>query len=1716
MKKKYSLVLISFLGFGWSGIGQTEESFRHYADSSQDFIGRNWANVSPSEIINASYSTKHTASLTSRHETKELTKRKLNTQRSDNALYPMTKSGQSLFSNLSTIVDNTNYSTTAPEFNSRPEYINFTDASSSSVGKFIPMKLKIIDGPDADDLATTLTDLRLTVEDLSNTNQLAMIKTAVLTGTGGTVIATATKIGNELAFSGMSGPLVTAADDDATGKIVHLRVSFDETQVIDRTKLVFKITSATADPSGSSFATIDAGGAQTDAGNNNRNRLNVTADRLYFETQPSDAFVGINISPSPVVHLTDLYGHIDLDVTSGTITMTSTGIPNTQPSAIISSGQAIFDNLIHNTVGGPFVLTASYTGWSTISSDFNINNIPNGSYRTTGTGNWQDHSATPAIWERFDGILWQTSNAPGYNTSEKVFIRSGHVITSNGSFGNTIALTVLGNGTFNVNHPGTFGDLTINSGGNVNINANLSIHPTGSLVVEDRGNLTVNYRYGNPTTSLWAGTENFHPDSNLILKNWDESDILLQDNTTINTNTYRLYSAAFGNIICDFGENLDSNDAIEFLASGININLAHGDLIFRSNTAANSDMQISTTGTVTSGIGGDFIVAGTYPESQKINFKTSDDLNFTIKGNLTLEAATTAIAAGATVNSSITIEGNLDITQNAELQFNPTVASGASATINLHGHLFVGRNALLQNTNSNNHGIFNFSGIGDGLTPETIQTIDVASTNSNENRYIAFHIKNNAFVKLINGDFELGRNSSLVVQTGGVLDFGFNGTTALDVTISGSQSGTTFISQQGSTLKITSPNGITTTTNLGNVKTVPSNRSFSQTATFHYIGMENQATGNAILTGSTGKIVYVNLIDNSKTLTLTRNIGISEGTALDADGGKLEINQGTVIGSNFGDFYGSGRLVMTDGEYRISTITAAPMSSYLPQLGSLPGNSSLGGYGNYVITGGAIHLNGNNAIQILSGVPTYYNLSFSGTNDLRNSSLPYNYKGISKAVNVRNTIAISENAIVDVENKTFGGEFTNLVMQDNAWYVTAGSGIKPDAYLGNYVFGPHTTIEFNNNSGFESIRLINPIPLYANIVVSGSHVGTTATGSGPGQNSFIQFQAGGSLKVTETGTFKHANINGFSGLPNSSISNINNPSITLFNGSTVEYHGSTQTISPFAPGYKNLTLSGTGTKSLGHPTDVMIDERLNVNASSLLIKTDEVINVKEGVHVDPSAQFNIENSGSLIQIDDTKMNTGKISMIRKASIRNRDYVYWSSPITGYNVSNITATNHIYKWEATATNANNTQGNWIQATNEIMEIGKGYIVRAPNGYPDPTTPGELNFTTTFYSDDSGLGVANNGEIKITVSRGSNAISDHNTDDNWNFLGNPYPSAISILDFLSENTAVDGYVSLWKHGLPPTSNISPFYQNFALNYHQVDYFYYNSLGNSDGPSDFSGNIAAGQGFMTNMVDGEEPASATVTFKNSMRKAFANNQFFRTPQKLPSLVEKHRIWLDLLSPASPTNRMLVGYITGATIDKDRMFDARLSFESASEGIYSLINNKAYIIQGRPLPFDDTDVIPLGYKVSLPETYVIAIGAVDGLFESNDNVIYLRDKLKEVTHNLTNHPYSFYSDAGTFKDRFEILFKDLALSTEKNTLDAKNLTIIELAHGHVQFSVEQKLGITAVEIMDVLGRTICHLKGQNASETYDLSSLSQAVYIAKVQLSNGQIIVKRAIKRK
>ena len=1611
---------------------------------------------------------------------------------SDENPYTFAISGTGTYSNQSQILDVTNYTTVTPEFNSSPEYINFTDGSSTTTGKFIPMKLKLIDGPDSDALPTILTDLRISVTDLAAANQLAMIKTAILTTFGGTVISTATKVGTELVFSGMSGTNVTAADD--SDRIIHLRVSIDENQVIDQTKLIFQVTAATSSPSGSAFALANAGGAQTDTTiSNNRNRLNVTASKLLYTTQPQTTAVNTTMS-DVILEAVDSNNRRDTNFAS-LASLTSTGTMTGSPlSTNFVSGVATFSSIVHTAAGIGLILSATSSTFSAaISNTFNITEIIyiNGDYRTTGSGIWVNDSASPAIWERFNGAIWVTSNSPLLATTNNVYIRDTHKITTETGFAG-VNLKIMDGGLFLVRCTGSStGSIYIYGGGK--LKSDLALKNIGMFEVEDDGTVEMYYKVSYSST-IWNGIEKFHPKSNLVLVEMDASTPLF-NGLTVTQNTFNGYDAAFGNIIIDV---LATDNATLFNPS-LTANFAHGDLIFRKFPVSKS-IRLSNGGTITTEIGGDFIVESGY--NHKINSCTDGLLNFTIKGNMIIQSGDVRIAAAAFTNSTFNIEGNLTLLNFAILQTLPTNAPSSIATINLNGNLTCQSTASIKSENNSPNDIINFTG-------SLLQTVDVATTNASSNSNIIYNVGFGSNVKLINQDLKLGTNGVFNVLDGGTLDFGFNGGTALNISRALSTSGTKFSSAQGSTLKITSPQGISNTSGtVGNVQTTVA-PTYNGLGTFWYQGKDPQVTGSGLPVSASGKIVYIDLFDNSITLNLTNAVSISNATTLDALGGRLEILKGTVIGSNTKDFLGSGRLKMSDGEYKISTYyTLNPEATYLPQLSN---------YGNYDLSGGTIHLSANNETQIISGVPTYCSLQFSESNTLGS-----NYKGISTATAVANSILISGNAIVDVKINSFGmlPLAPTFTMTDNSRFITAGTGVKPDP-TGTYSLGPNTTIEFKNNtaSTIQRPRLTSPIPVYANIIVTGSNVGNISAGGGP--NSNLSFQPSGSFRVTPTGTYKLFNSYGFSGSINTAIKNTNSPTITLEDGSTIEYAGANQTIThfnqntnPSTLNYTNLTISGSGQKTLGNPQNVFINESLRINAANVFVNTNEVITVRDTVKSNSPGTMQIENNGQLIQINDAAINTGTgLNYKRTAQAKNYDYIYWSSPVENFATLSLPGNNH-YQWNTLLLNSNLTQGNW-EAPSAAMTVGRGYIARASNL---ATTAQDLN--SIF------AGKPNNGVVSIPVYRGTNTGIPYDAepgnpnnawttkdDDNWNLIGNPYPSAIDAEKFLVENELViQGAVHIWTHANLPTSTTDFYYGDFAYNYYASDYTIYNKLGTSI-PNTFNGKIAAGQGFMVNMLDAV-PSGSSVVFKNAMRyqTAFApydNTNFYRTQSPIES-EEKSRIWLDLVNTTTAeVGTILVGYAEEATIGKDHFFDC--SFESRGDhSLYSLIDAESFVIQGRPLPFNIDDIVPLGFSLNRLGDLAISIRNVDGIFAS-DTPIFLEDKQLNIFHDLKDSPYFFNSEIGTFNDRFQLRY-GTTLSAGDFELAQSAIQIIG-REGTVYLKSKENL-IDEVLIYDVLGRLLS--KSAAANTLYleiPLNVLAKQAIIVKAKLVNGTVVSQKII---
>lgn len=556
----------------------------------------------------------------------------------------------------------------------------------------------------------------------------------------------------------------------------------------------------------------------------------------------------------------------------------------------------------------------------------------------------------------------------------------------------------------------------------------------------------------------------------------------------------------------------------------------------------------------------------------------------------------------------------------------------------------------------------------------------------------------------------------------------------------------------------------------------------------------------------------------------------------------------------------------------------------------------------------------------------------------------------------------------------------------------------------------------------------------------------------------------------------------------------------------------------------NLTIETGATLTLTSDTDT------NNFASSLTIQ--------DFIDIQGTGQLIVQNDASLIQVYDSSTpitpsapNTGEITLYRNTNIRNTDYVYWSSPVEGFDVSNVygafTPTNFIYEWTPTVAspftgpppgNVPVIVGDWNAINSGTMSQGKGYIVRGPTNH---TTT--VSVATAVFD-----GVPNNGVITQTLNSGSysgtsftynpygvDLLTVTQFDDNWNLLGNPYPSAIDAQSFLTHpnNTIIEGALHIWTHGSQLGSYTDSFYDDFLLTYNINDYVTYNFSGtNTYADESFSGKIASGQGFFVLALNDNE--SGSVTFNNDMRnRIHSNTDFYRTsnPSENTSTIERHRIWLNLVDSSGLTSNILVGYIEGATQGKDRLYDA-YTRETNTLSIYSIINDERMIIQGRALPFDINDEVPLGIVLPEEGQYTIAIDNVDGLFLNDTQNIYLEDTYLNVIHNLKAAPYNFtVPNAIDYNDRFLLRYTDETLSIAN--FELKGLTIMAPNGDYIKVTSENR-PIQSVMVYDILGRVL--IDDINIGTTEHLiqdQSLSDGTYIVKATLINGLSKIQKII---
>ncbi|MES2574714.1 MAG: choice-of-anchor D domain-containing protein [Bacteroidota bacterium] len=545
---------------------------------------------------------------------------------------------------------------------------------------------------------------------------------------------------------------------------------------------------------------------------------------------------------------------------------------------------------------------------------------------------------------------------------------------------------------------------------------------------------------------------------------------------------------------------------------------------------------------------------------------------------------------------------------------------------------------------------------------------------------------------------------------------------------------------------------------------------------------------------------------------------------------------------------------------------------------------------------------------------------------------------------------------------------------------------------------------------------------------------------------------------------------------------------------------------------------------------------LTINAGfTLTVQNLGFLKIQNDLTINNNAVVEISNQGSLVMVNDsglvTTNGTGKVNVNKTTTPFDKyDYTYWSSPIESPTTNIATTfpdwrTDYAFSYDPTkfedlVTIVNGAQtaarpdgfdddeDDWQQAS--TMNPGKGYIIMGPTSGSYTTTGASVTFA----------GKVNNGVKTTPVSLTPGIPSD----DDWNLIGNPYPSALSADAFInanivgtgSVNRTINGTLYFWTHkaNIGDGVNLGP----DALNFSQDDYAVYTLAGGTgtsgtvagaveDLTNRPSGYIASGQAFFI-----EAEASGNVTFNNSMRSVSnPNTQFFKTKPNKSKNTAKNRLWLNLENNLGMFSQQLVGYFDNATMGYDNGYDGLLNDGGNYINFYSFIDKDTYKIQGRSA-FDENDEVKLGYFSAIAGTFNIIIDTKEGVFNDTQIAVYLEDKALNVIHNLKTEPYAFTTESGTFNDRFVLRYKDKTLGTpDLETFE--NQVLVSSANKQIKINSAVET-IAKVAIYDISGKEIFKKDSVNSNELMisNLVSVQQLVLV-KVTLQNGQTVTEKII---
>ncbi len=467
------------------------------------------------------------------------------------------------------------------------------------------------------------------------------------------------------------------------------------------------------------------------------------------------------------------------------------------------------------------------------------------------------------------------------------------------------------------------------------------------------------------------------------------------------------------------------------------------------------------------------------------------------------------------------------------------------------------------------------------------------------------------------------------------------------------------------------------------------------------------------------------------------------------------------------------------------------------------------------------------------------------------------------------------------------------------------------------------------------------------------------------------------------------------------------------------------------------------------------------------------------------------------------------------------------------------------WLYTFNGADNNYGAWksINQNTPIM-AGEGYTMKGTSG--SVNIGNQQNYVFK--------GKPNNGYFTLQIDAGNSRL-----------IGNPYPSAMDADEFIKDNiketinskagrnmdgNIFNGALYFWDHFGEKNSHYLKDYVGGYATYTLMDgvraYSNDKRIDNngSHGVKKPGQYIPVGQGFFVIAALELNPSATYTTptidggkivFKNSQRvfmvESEENSVFMKeandkavqasgekAKDTLGNMDKRPKIWLQFDSPTGYQRQLLVGVDENASNFFDLGYDAPIA-DIGKEDMFWTFDGGKFVIQAVN-NFNTDQELSLGLIISKTGLARIKIEELKNMDE--DISVHIKDKLTGEIHNISLKPFEIDLEAGTYLNRFSLIFKMQKLVEADVSTEVLIVAGTPLISEGIHVFLNNNLGEIQIknnnddEIIDI---TLCNYLGQTIktwNKNFNIRTISlpvniaSGVYVTKIKTRNKIVVEK------